>query len=117
PVLSDSGRKVAGIVYMKDAIREVVSNPKKGSLPVTAVMRSPYLVPAGENILRVFSRLKRDRVHLAVVVQGNSPVGIITMDDLLEELVGEIPEEAYAGSATLVPGKAYSSSRITVSSD
>lgn len=117
PVLSDSGRKVTGIVYIKDAIREVVSNPKKGSLPVTAVMRSPYLVQAGENILRVFSRLKRDRVHLAVAVQGNSPVGIITMDDLLEELVGEIPEEAYADNATLVAGKAYSSSRTTVSND
>jgi len=41
----------------------------------------------------VFSRLKRKKVHLAVVVQGKQPVGIITMDDLLEELVGDIPEE------------------------
>lgn len=93
PVVTGSGDKVAGVVYIKDAIREVVSNPENGSLPVTSVMRLPYLVQAGENILRVFSRLKRKKVHLAVVVQGKQPVGIITMDDLLEELVGDIPEE------------------------
>jgi putative hemolysin len=115
PILSDSEGRIIGVLYIKDAIREIVSNPQKGSLPVTAVMRPVYFVQADDSILRVFSTLKRDKVHMAVVAQRNLPLGIITMDDLLEELVGEIPEEHYSKNSE-VSGKAYSSSRV-VSND
>jgi putative hemolysin len=98
PVVS-AGGDVLGVVYIKDVVREVVSNPENAALPVTHVMRPPHQVMAGENILTVFSKLKRMKVHLAVVVQGKKPVGIVTMEDLLKELVGDIPEEVHVDEA------------------
>jgi len=77
-------------------------------------MRPPHHVLAGDNILSVFSRLQRMKVHLAVVVQGNKPVGIVTMEDLLEELVGDIPEEVSLGETAGTLG-GYHKSGVTLS--
>ncbi len=102
PVVSDCGDKVIGVVYIKDAIRQVVLNRGNGLQPVTSVMRLPYSVDSGESVLRVLSRLKRDKVHLAVVSRGRLHAGIVTMDDLLRELVGEIPEEVHSSGNAVV---------------
>lgn len=114
PVVSAEGSQVIGVVYIKDVVREVVSNPDNKALPVTSVMRPPHHVLAGDNILSVFSRLQRMKVHLAVVVQGNKPVGIVTMEDLLEELVGDIPEEVSLGETAGTLG-GYHKSGVTLS--
>ena len=94
PVVSPETGGIVGVLYIKDAIREVVSNADNGSLPVSSIMRKPYVVQANESILRVLSKLKRDKVHMAIVAHNSSPIGIVTMQDLLEELLGDIPEEA-----------------------
>lgn len=114
PVVSEAGGQVIGVAYIKDVVREVVSNPENKALSVTQVMRPVHQVMAGENLLSVFSRLQRMKVHLAVVVQGKTPVGIVTMDDLLEELVGDMPEEVHLDeTAGTLPG--YHRSEITLS--
>ena len=108
------GREVLGVVYIKDVVREVVSDPENAALPITHVMRPPYQVTAGENILSAFTKLKRMKVHLAVVAQGRKPVGIVTMEDLLKELVGDIPDEVRL-DGTAGPITGYPQSGVTLS--
>lgn len=101
PVVSPETGQIVGVLYIKDAIREVVRNADNESLPIRLIMRKPYTVQTTESILRVLSKLKRDKVHMAIVVHNNVPVGIVTMQDLIEELLGDIPEEARSINARL----------------
>ncbi len=93
---------VMGVLYIKDAVGEVVRHPENGSLPITSIMREPYIVNASDSILKVLSRLKKDKVHMAIVMQGSSPVGIVTMQDLIEELIGDISEEVRSHNVILL---------------
>ncbi|MGI6633489.1 MAG: hemolysin family protein [Bacillota bacterium] len=90
PVVSKDGN-VEGLVYMKDVLRQAVKEPGC-RLPVTSLMRPPLRVAPTDNILDVLAPMRKNRVHLAIVVDGQKPVGIVTLDDILEEIVGVMPE-------------------------
>ncbi|HHW17575.1 MAG TPA: DUF21 domain-containing protein [Firmicutes bacterium] len=100
PVLSESGGEVIGVVYIKDVVREIFYAPDGWSRPVTSVMRKPFYLSSQESVLDALSRLKKERTHLAVVLQGNVPVGIVTLEDLLEEILGDIPEDSRTNLAS-----------------
>lgn len=102
PVVCPDTGEVMGVLYIKDAVGEVVRHPENGSLPITSIMREPYIVNASDSILKVLSRLKKDKVHMAIVMQGSSPVGIVTMQDLIEELIGDISEEVRSHNVILL---------------
>jgi putative hemolysin len=93
PVLSKDRSRVMGIVYIKDVMRQMVVFDANESELVSKVWRVPYTVSVKDNVLDVLSKLRTARVHLAIVLEGNKPVGIVTMDDILEEILGDIPED------------------------
>lgn len=92
PVVDREG-KVVGLVYMKDVLRQVVKEPDC-PLEVRDIMREPLRVSPSDNILDVLRPMRQGRVHLAVVVDGDRTAGIVTLDDILEEIVGDMPETA-----------------------
>lgn len=92
PVVDGDGR-VVGLVYMKDVLRQVMKEPGC-TLEVREIMRKPLRVSPSDSILDVLGTLRKDRVHLAVVVDGGQTVGIVTLDDILEEIVGDMHETA-----------------------
>ncbi|MFO8051118.1 MAG: hemolysin family protein [Thermoplasmatota archaeon] len=88
PVIDKKG-KVKGILYSKDLLLA-----KKGS--IKSLLRKPYLVSAKDEITYVFDVMKKNRIHMAIVVdRSGEHVGIVTLEDILEELVGEIYDEYF----------------------
>jgi CBS domain containing-hemolysin-like protein len=92
PVHDGGLDKIVGVVYAKDLLRA----PFRDSLdlPVERVMREPIFVPDGKRVDDLIRELQRERVHLAIVVdEYGGTAGLVTMEDLLEEIVGEIQDE------------------------
>ena len=92
PVSGDSLDEIVGVLYARDLLNLMDSG--KGPQPVTSIMRPPYFVPETERVHDLLRELQREKVHLAVVVdEFGSTVGLVTIEDLIEEIVGEIVDE------------------------
>lgn len=97
PVYTDSLDEITGVVLAKDVLRAVRHQP--GSL-VKAIMRQPLFVPGTREVEDVLTDMKRMKTHFAVVLdEYGGTAGLVTMEDLLEEIVGEIYDEHDADSA------------------
>ena len=88
PVI-DRQKRVMGIVYSKDLIG-------RASGRITHIMRDPVFVKDDSDISDIFSTMKRNRIHMVIVRNGKEEhVGVVTLEDILEELVGEIHDEYF----------------------
>ena len=88
PVIGDD-HMIMGIIYSKDLIMA-----NEGDIP--SLMRKPFMVNEADDLTDVFRRMKTERIHLAVVRNKKGDhTGIITLEDLLEELVGELHDEYF----------------------
>ncbi len=91
PVHLDSLDEIAGVVHAKDILRTLRSDPT--SL-VGAIARAPLLVPGTREVEDVLADMKRLKVHMAIVLdEYGGTAGLVTMEDLLEEIVGPIFDE------------------------
>ena len=78
-------------LLLKDLFRLLINDP---TAPLQKIMRPPEFATAVTKIDRQLRRFKRRKVHLAVVVDGAGNIaGIVTLEDILEELVGSIRDE------------------------
>jgi CBS domain containing-hemolysin-like protein len=116
PVYEDSIDNVVGIVLAKDLLRVLHHPPERFDL--RALMRDVHVVPGSREVEEVLADFKRLKEHMAVVLdEYGGTAGLVTMEDLLEEIVGEIldeydepePATAAAGAAgqVLVPGTTH----------
>jgi CBS domain containing-hemolysin-like protein len=91
PVYAESLDEIVGIVHTKDVLGALKDDSTQ---PVSALMRPPLLVPATREVEDVLADMKRLKTHMAVVLdEYGGTAGIITMEDVLEEIVGEIFDE------------------------
>ncbi|MBR7744120.1 HlyC/CorC family transporter [Phycicoccus sp. BSK3Z-2] len=94
PVLGDDVDDVVGLLYLKDVVRIVTADPQSSSLPVTHVMRPVRFVPDSKPVDALLREMQLDQAHLAVVVdEYGGTAGLVTIEDILEEIVGEITDE------------------------
>jgi magnesium and cobalt transporter len=92
PIFEGSIDHVVGVVYAKDLLRYWGARPQELS-PAT-VMRVPYFVPETKRIEDLLVDFRTRRVHMAIVVdEYGGTSGLITIEDLLEEIVGDIQDE------------------------
>jgi CBS domain containing-hemolysin-like protein len=86
---------VRGVLYLKDVARRLHEDPKRGPAePVDAVMREPHFVPDSKAADELLREMQRDAGHVAIVVdEYGGTAGMITLEDLVEEIVGEIADE------------------------
>jgi CBS domain containing-hemolysin-like protein len=109
PVFTDSLDEIVGVVHAKDILAALRSRP--GNM-VRQIMRPPLFVPGTREVEDVLADMKRLKTHLAVVLdEYGGTAGLVTMEDLLEEIVGPIydeydPQEARArvGGAPVIDG-------------
>lgn len=97
PVQEDSKDQIVGIVHLKRALQELnhLAEQKQTDGSVTLAMTSPFYVPEGQPTAALLKHLLQQRVHMAIVVdEYGGTVGLITLEDILEELVGEIYDES-----------------------
>ena len=94
PVYQDSPDNIIGILLAKDLIANFRWKKEKDEFNLYPLLKPPYFVPENKKIDTIFKNLKHKKMHLAIVVNEHSVIsGIITMEDLLEELFGEIKDE------------------------
>jgi CBS domain containing-hemolysin-like protein len=92
PVYGRSIDEIVGVIYAKDFLK-YVNEPVNG-LTVEALMRPAYFVPESKRVDDLLNELQQSKVHLAVVVdEYGGTAGVVTIEDILEEIVGEIQDE------------------------
>lgn len=92
PVFDGSLDRIVGVVYAKDLLRFV--GRANANTSIVAVMRPPLFVPEGKGVPELLRELQARRVHMAIVVdEYGGTAGLVTIEDILEEIVGEIQDE------------------------
>jgi magnesium and cobalt exporter, CNNM family len=92
PVYSGSFDSVKGILYAKDVL-PYTNNP--GNFKWQALLRPPYFVPETKKINDLLKEFQTKKIHMAVVIdEYGGTSGIVTLEDILEEIVGEITDES-----------------------
>ncbi|HEX6501419.1 MAG TPA: hemolysin family protein [Micromonosporaceae bacterium] len=98
PVIGENVDDVLGIVYLKDLVRRTRSGPQAESAPVRDVMRPATFVPESKPVDDLLSEMQAARTHIAIVVdEYGGTAGLVTIEDILEEIVGEITDEYDVG--------------------
>jgi len=98
PVYRDNLDNILGIVYVKD----LVALPPGAEPPLTTMMRSAYFVPESKRVSELLKEMQRRQVQMAIVVdEYGGTAGLVTVEDLLEEIVGEIRDEYDVESETV----------------
>ncbi len=94
PVYRESADDIIGVLHIKDVFRLLFDNRNAGSLPAAELVRPAYVVPETRPIDDTLQDLRTQRTHIAIVVdEYGGLAGIVTLEDLIEELVGEISDE------------------------
>jgi CBS domain containing-hemolysin-like protein len=92
PVYGDSLDSVVGMVHIKDVFVATVDDTRDRSLG--ALMREPLFVPESMGVIELLARMRADRIHLAIVVdEFGGTEGLVTIEDVVEEIVGDIEDE------------------------
>ena len=115
PVYEDSIDNIVGLILTKDILIEAVR--RRNAFSLQAVMRPVHMVPGSREVEDVLADFKRLKEHMAVVLdEFGGTAGVVTMEDLLEEIVGEILDEyddpaekpvETRGGETLIPGSTH----------
>ncbi|TFG83135.1 MAG: HlyC/CorC family transporter [Spirochaetales bacterium] len=91
PVYRGTIDDVAGVLYVKDLLHAII---KGGELDLGAIVRKPFFVPDSKRIDSLLREFKRRHVHIAIAIDEYGGVsGIVCMEDIIEEIVGEIQDE------------------------
>ncbi|MEV6601647.1 hemolysin family protein [Actinoplanes sp. NPDC051346] len=95
PVIGDSVDDVLGVLYLKDVVRRTQNGDSGSSVvPVAELMRPATFVPESKPVDDLLSEMQAARMHLVIVVdEYGGTAGLVTIEDILEEIVGEITDE------------------------
>ena len=103
PVIGEDADDVRGIVYLKDLVRAVVVESRTGEQSVR-LARPARFVPESKPVAELLQEMQRESVHVAIVVdEYGGTAGLVTLEDLLEEIVGEIDDEYDQERETVAP--------------
>jgi CBS domain containing-hemolysin-like protein len=92
PVYGESLDDVVGMVHIKDVFIANVDPARERSL--AALMREPLFVPESMGVIELLARMRSQRIHLAIVVdEFGGTEGLVTIEDVVEEIVGDIEDE------------------------
>ena len=91
PVYEETIDRVIGVLYVKDVLRNLVLNEP---FDIRKILRKPFFVPESKHIDELLGELRRRKVHIAVVVdEYGGTSGIICMENIIEEIIGDIQDE------------------------
>jgi len=91
PVFEDSFDTIVGVIYIKDLLAHI---EEKEDFEWTKLLRTPFFVPENKKLDDLLSEFQEKKMHLAIVVdEYGGTSGIVSLEDILEEIVGEISDE------------------------
>jgi putative hemolysin len=92
PVFHESLDEVKGVVFAKDVLKAL--HQRQEDMPLADIMRPAHFVPESKKVADLLKEMQQEKFHLALVYdEHGSLTGLVTLEDLLEELVGEITDE------------------------
>lgn len=92
PIYEETVDNILGVVHAKDMLRDMAAGRRPTSL--REICRPPCFVPEGKRIDELLAEMQENKVHLAIVVdEYGGTAGLVTIEDVLEEIVGEIQDE------------------------
>lgn len=117
PVYRDKVDEIVGVFYVKDALHlghrgtlptgaaagaaSGSTTPPPPDAPVSTLMRAPLFVPESMAVPQLLRRLQADKIHMAVVLdEYGTTAGVVSVEDILEQIVGDIGDEYDAGEPT-----------------
>ncbi|MDH3500355.1 MAG: hemolysin family protein [Acidimicrobiia bacterium] len=113
PVLGDGPDDIVGVLYARDLLQ--LMDDEAAAVPCRKIMRPAYFVPETKRVSELLRDMQSNQVHLGIVVdEFGGTAGLVTIEDLLEEIVGEIVDEydheeemvtALEGGGFLVDGR------------
>ena len=102
PVYEGTADNIVGLVYAKDLLKYWGMDASSCDLMKT--LRSPYYIPETKNLEELLQEFKRKRVHMAIVIdEYGGTSGLVTIEDLLEQIVGDIQDEYDLEEERLLP--------------
>lgn len=94
PVYSKNRDDIVGVLYAKDLLPELTKRPESERRPLSKILRHAYFVPESKPVNAVLRDFQQTRNHMAIVLDEYGGVsGLVTIEDVLEEIVGEIVDE------------------------
>jgi Mg2+/Co2+ transporter CorB len=94
PLYKDNPENVVGVLHVKDLARAIVAGGDLGAVDIPAIAISPWFVPETTNLKEQLNQFLKRRSHFALVVDEYGALqGLVTLEDILEEIVGEIEDE------------------------
>ena len=91
PIYRDNIDNIEGVLFIKDILKALKEDKK---IDIRKIMREPYFVPESKEIDELFRELQKSKQHMAIVIdEYGGTAGLITMEDIIEELVGNIFDE------------------------
>jgi CBS domain containing-hemolysin-like protein len=94
PVIGENVDDVVGVVYLKDLVRRSQNGNDSRGPKVEELMRTPAFVPESKPVDELLRDMQAQRIHIAIVVdEYGGFAGLLTIEDILEEIVGEIADE------------------------
>jgi len=92
PIYEENIDQIQGFLYAKDVLKSFAN--QQTDVEIRTLLRPPYLVPMSKKLNNLLREMQRDRVHIAMVVDEYGGIaGLVTIEDILEEIVGEIQDE------------------------
>jgi putative hemolysin len=117
PIYDGTVDQIIGILYVKDLLR-YVPRPDRNGIDLRTLVRKPYYVPETKKIDDLLREFQREKIHMAIVVdEYGGTAGIVTLEDVLEEIVGEIHDEHDREERLFVPlgdGGARADAKISI---
>jgi CBS domain containing-hemolysin-like protein len=103
PICKDNLDNILGIIHAKDLLR-FLGNKNKYKIELTRIIFTPLFVPETQKIARLLKEMNLHHIHLAIVVdEHGSTVGLVTLEDIIEEIFGEIHDEYDKETIKIVP--------------
>jgi len=107
PVIEDNIDNIVGILHIKDLFSRYLENKGSdaplGSLDIKSIMKKPYFIPESKKLDSLLKAFKAKKSHMAVVVDEYGGVsGIVTLEDVVEEIFGEIADESDKNTPDIV---------------
>jgi len=92
PVYNETIDDIIGLLYAKDLLRVKLNDNEKSE--IEPYLRKPYFVPESKNVDELFREMQAQGIHMAIVVdEYGGTAGLVTLEDIVEEIVGEIRDE------------------------
>jgi CBS domain containing-hemolysin-like protein len=114
PVIGENVDDVVGVVYLKDLVRRSQNGSDSRGPRVEELMRTPTFVPESKPVDELLRDMQAQRIHIAIVVdEYGGFAGLVTIEDILEEIVGEIADEHDAFQRPPVEELGDGSMRVT----